>query len=245
MKELRPIRKKSAEVEAAEALRNHVVGGGVPPGGRLTEMRLSEALGLSRTTVRTALHQLANEGLVVQLPYTGWSVTSLSSADAWELYTLRGSLEALAARLLTETLDSDKKDQLHRAFDALVTACETGDEVAIVDRDLGLHKLIVSLSGHRRLAEQYRLIEQQIRLYLIWSDRLMPSVEDIIATHRPIVEAIVAGDGRFAESILRDHNETAGRVLFEFLSQREDTDRSDEAVQPARVRSPNRLGGIP
>jgi len=235
--ELRPIKKKSAEVEAAEALRNHVIGGGVPPGGRLTEMRLSEALGLSRTTVRTALHQLANEGLVVQLPYTGWSVTSLSSTDAWELYTLRGSLEALAARLLTDNLDSDKTDQLHRAFDALVSACETGDEVAIVDRDLGLHKLIVSLSGHRRLAEQYRLIEQQIRLYIIWSDRLMPSIEDIIATHRPIVDAIVAGDSRFADSILRDHNETAGRVLFEFLSQREAADQGREAAQPARVRN--------
>jgi DNA-binding GntR family transcriptional regulator len=237
MMELRPIKKKSVEVEAAEALRNHVVGGGVPPGGRLTEMRLSEALGLSRTTVRTALHQLANEGLVVQLPYTGWSVTSLSSTDAWELYTLRGSLEALAARLLTENLDSDKTDQLHRAFDALVAACETGDEVAIVDRDLGLHKLIVSLSGHRRLAEQYRLIEQQIRLYLIWSDRLMPSAGDIIATHRPIVDAIIAGDSRFADRILRDHNETAGRVLFEFLSRREAADQSREAVEPPRLRN--------
>ena len=102
MTALRPIRKKSAEVEAADALRNHVVGGSARPGERLTEARLSEALGLSRTTIRTALHQLANEGLVVQVPYTGWAVTSLSSADAWELYTLRGSLEALAARLLTE-----------------------------------------------------------------------------------------------------------------------------------------------
>jgi DNA-binding GntR family transcriptional regulator len=218
MTELRPIRKKSAEVEAAEALRNHVVGGGVPPGGRLTEMKLSEALGLSRSTVRTALHQLANEGLVVQLPYTGWSVTTLSSTDAWELYTLRGSLEALAARLLTENLDGNKQDQLNRALDRLIAACENRDEAAIVDCDLGLHKLVVALSGHRRLAEQYRLIEQQIRLYILWSDRLMSSSEDIIGTHRPIVEAILAGDTRVAETILRDHNENAGRVLVDFLN---------------------------
>ena len=236
--ELRPIRKKSAEVEAAEVLRNHVVSGGVPPGGRLTEMRLSEALGLSRTTVRTALHQLANEGLVVQMPYTGWSVTSLSSVDAWELYTLRGSLEALAARLLTENLDHDKIDQLHRALDALVGACKKGDEVAIVDHDLKLHKLVVSLSGHRRVAEQYRLIEQQIRLYIIWSDRLMPSSGDIIDTHRPIVEAIVAGDARAAEAILRDHNENAGRVLVEFLNARRDL--TDWAPAPAASRSGSR-----
>ena len=222
MTALRPIRKKSAEVEAAEALRNHVVGGGVPPGGRLTEMRLSEALGLSRSTVRTALHQLANEGLVVQLPYTGWSVTTLSSTDAWELYTLRGSLEALAARLLTENLDGQKKDHLNRALDQLIEACERRDEAAIADRDLGLHKMVVSLSGHRRLAEQYRLIEQQVRLYILWSDRLMASSEDIIGTHRPIVEAILAGDTRVAESILRDHNENAGRVLVDFLNKQHD-----------------------
>ena len=234
MTRLRPIRKKSAEVEAADALRNHVVGGSARPGERLTEARLSEALGLSRTTIRTALHQLANEGLVVQVPYTGWAVTSLSSADAWELYTLRGSLEALAARLLTESLDSHKQEQLQHALDALVLACEKGDEVAVVDRDLGLHKLVVSLSGHRRLTEQYRLIEQQIRLYIVWSDRLMPSREDIIETHRPIVDAIVAGNAQLAESILRDHNESAGRILVEFFDSRGDSSVDLEAQGTGR-----------
>jgi DNA-binding GntR family transcriptional regulator len=218
MTSLRPIKKRSAEAEAAEALRNHVIGGGARPGERLTEIRLSEALGLSRTTVRTALHQLANEGLVVQVPYTGWAVTSLTSADAWELYTLRGSMEALAARLLTETLDSDKEAQLQQALESLAAACQKGDEVAIVDRDLALHKLVVELSGHRRLMDQYRLIEQHIRLYLIWSDRLMRSHADIIETHRPIVDAIVTGNAKRAESILRDHNESAGRVLVEFFN---------------------------
>jgi DNA-binding GntR family transcriptional regulator len=213
-----------------------VVGGGARPGERLTEVRLSEALGLSRTTIRTALHQLANEGLVVQVPYTGWAVTSLSSADAWELYTLRGSMEALAARLLTENLDTDKETQLHRAVDALAAACEKGDEVAVVDRDLGLHKLVVSLSGHRRLTEQYRLIEQQIRLYIIWSDRLMPSRDDIIDTHRPIVDAIVAGNAQLAESILRDHNESAGRVLVEFFN-----DRNESSADLEMQATPRRL----
>jgi DNA-binding GntR family transcriptional regulator len=211
------VKKRSAEVEAADALRKHVVGGGVRPGERLKEVQLSDALGLSRTTVRTALHQLANEGLVVQVPYTGWAVTSLTGGDAWELYTLRGSMEALAARLLTETLDADKEAQLHRALEALTAACESGDEFTVVDRDLNLHKMVVSLSGHRRLIDQYRLIEQNIRLYIVWSDRLMRSPKDIIETHRPIVEAIVRGNAREAENVLRDHNENAGRILVAFF----------------------------
>ena len=214
---LQPIRKKSAEVEAAEVLRDHVIGGGVRPGSRLTELRLAGALGLSRATIRAALHQLANEGLVVKVPYTGWTVASLGSADAWELYTLRATLEGLGARLIAENLDAKKTRDLQRAFEALVAACEMGDEILVVDRDFGLHTLIVALSGHRRLREQYRLIEQQIRLYIAWSDGLMPSRADIIETHRPIIEAIVAGDGLGAERILRHHNESAGRILVRFL----------------------------
>ena len=240
MMRLRPITRKSAEAEAADALRDHVVGGGVRPGARLTEERLSGALGLSRTTIRTALHQLANERLVVQVPYTGWMVASLSSADAWELYTLRGSLEGLAARLLTESLDGDKTTQLRNAFDALVAACEKGDDVAIVDRDLGLHKLLVSLSGHKRLSEQYRLIEQHIRLYIIWSDRLMSSKEDIIETHRSFVEAILAGDTQSAQSILRDHNEDAGRILVKFLDSQADSVASTAETKRGALRRSGR-----
>jgi DNA-binding GntR family transcriptional regulator len=95
---LKPIRKRSAEAQATDALRDQILRGGARPGSRLTEIGLSQQLSLSRSTVRTALHQLANEGLVVQEPYTDWQVASLSGADAWELYTLRASLEALDHR---------------------------------------------------------------------------------------------------------------------------------------------------
>jgi DNA-binding GntR family transcriptional regulator len=64
---------------------------------------------LSRGTVRAALHRLVTEGLVVQRPYAGWEVASLTSRDAWELYALRGALEALAARLAAENMDARKR----------------------------------------------------------------------------------------------------------------------------------------
>src|ERR1700694_3660452 len=95
---LKPIQKRSAEAQATDALRDQILGGGARPGSRLTEIGLSQQLSLSRSTIRTALHQLANEGLVVQVPYTDWQVASLSGADAWDLYTLMASLEELGNR---------------------------------------------------------------------------------------------------------------------------------------------------
>lgn len=216
---LEPIRKRSAEARAADALRNYVVKGGVRPGSRLTEIQLSQAFNLSRATIRTALHQIAHEGLVVQVPYTGWEVTTLTSEDAWELYTLRSSLEALGARLLVERLTPQMEETLWNAFNALAQACDLGDEAAIAAKDLEFHKTIVELSGHRRLMDQFRLVEQHIRLYIAWSDAIMPSWKEIVDTHRPIVEAIIERDAEKAQHILREHNEIAGRNLVAFLDE--------------------------
>jgi DNA-binding GntR family transcriptional regulator len=177
-------------------------------------------LSLSRSTIRTALHQLANEGLVVQEPYTDWQVASLSGADSWELYTLRASLEALGTRLAVGALTQEGEQMIVAALDALVQACRTGDRVAIADQDLGLHSTIVELSGHRRLREHYRLVRQQIRLYIAWSDALMPDVDAIIETHRWLVDAMLQRDAERAASLAHDHCESAGRTLAEFLGKR-------------------------
>jgi DNA-binding GntR family transcriptional regulator len=219
---LKPIQKRSAEVQATDALREQILRGGARPGSRLTEIGLSQQLGLSRSTIRTALQRLANEGLVVQEPYTDWQVASLSGADAWELYTLRASLEALGTRLAVGTLTQEGQKMIAAALDALVQACRTGDRVAIADQDLSFHSTIVELSGHRRLRDHYRLVRQQIRLYIAWSDAIMPDVDAIIETHRWLADAILQRDAVRAATLARDHCESAGRVLAEFLGERVD-----------------------
>jgi DNA-binding GntR family transcriptional regulator len=219
---LKPIQKRSAEAQATDALREQILRGGARPGSRLTEIGLSQQLGLSRSTIRTALQRLANEGLVVQEPYTDWQVASLSGADAWELYTLRASLEALGTGLAVATLTQEGQQMIVGALDALVQACRTGDRVAIADQDLGFHGTIVELSGHRRLRDHYRLVRQQIRLYIAWSDAIMPDVDAIIETHRWLADAILQRDADRAATLARDHCESAGRVLAEFLGERVD-----------------------
>jgi DNA-binding GntR family transcriptional regulator len=161
---------------------------------------------------------------VVQVPYTGWQVASLSGRDAWELYTLRASLEALGARLAVGTLTHEGEQKLVAALQALVEACRTGDPVAIADQDLGLHSIIVELAGHQRLREHHRLVRQQIRLYIAWSDALMPDVDAIIETHRWLVAAMLERDAERAARLAHDHNESAGRILAEFLGERVQTD---------------------
>jgi DNA-binding GntR family transcriptional regulator len=209
------IDKSSLDVRAATAIRQQIIAGTVVPGTRLTEMKLAADLALSRGTIRAALHHLAAEGLVEQVPYTGWAVARLDPHDLWELYTLRGSLEGLAARLVAEAIDEDKAARLAAVFDDLVGACQAGEPLMVAERDFALHLTIVALAGHRRLSRQFALVEGQIRMFIASSNALLPTQRDVIAQHAPLVEAIGRGDADAAERGMREHIASEGRLLIE------------------------------
>ncbi len=212
---VREVVKMPAETQAADALRESIVTGLIAPGARITEIQLSEQMKLSRATIRTALHQLASEGLISLVPYTGWTVVALSAHDAWELYTLRSSVERLAGQLAAAA--DDRKPLLAAAYDHLLAECRRGDRDAIAEADFALHKTIIDMAGHRRLAKQYGLIEQQVRMYIRSSDALVAEPGEIIEQHRPIVEAILAGNAEEAGRCSEAHNLQEGEKLARFL----------------------------
>lgn len=215
------VHKLSAEVQTASALRQGILDGEIPPGTRLTEIRMAEQLGVSRATIRTAFHQLAQEGLIDQIPYTGWMVMSLSAHDAWELYTLRSSLEALASRLVATEIRSGGASamsaRIDDAFGKLKSACTDGSRKQIADADFDLHRTIIDLAGHRRLAEQYAQVERQVRIYIASSDALLDPTT-IVGQHHPIVESLTAGDVQRAIRAAIDHNEQEGEKLVAHLA---------------------------
>jgi DNA-binding GntR family transcriptional regulator len=210
------IDKQSLDMQAAALLKQRILDGELPAGARLKEASLAIDTGLSRGTIRSALHQLRFEGLVEQTPYAGWSVASLSVRDAWELHSLRSVLEGLAARLAAGAAP-DLRDTLHESFDSLVVACEAGDAEEIVMADLALHARIVEISGHERLAHHYSIVKQQSRVYVRSSNRLLNTPVAVVDQHRPLVEAVCSGDAELAESLAQRHNDEEGKVLVEHL----------------------------
>lgn len=222
------VEKRSTEVQAADSLRSAIISGAIPLGSRLTEINCAELLGVSRATIRTAFHQLVQEGLIVQIPYTGWVVMTLSSQDAWELYTLRASLESLAAKLVAARGAGNAKEEirknLQRAFGDLKLACNQGSKSDIAVKDLALHKCIVGLSCHGRLIDQYSRIEHQILVYIQSSDGLVGSPQDLIEQHSPLIESLLAGDESQAAEDAIVHNEREGAILVDFLRVSEEAD---------------------
>jgi DNA-binding GntR family transcriptional regulator len=103
----------------------------------------------------------------------------------------------------------------------LVKHCKKGQRRQVAEADFRLHKCIVTLSGHRRLGEQYRLVEQQIRIYIASSDSLATDYQICIDHHRPIVDAILSGDAASAERLSAEHNISEGQKLVNLLEKQE------------------------
>ncbi|MCC8953579.1 GntR family transcriptional regulator [Bradyrhizobium sp. Pear77] len=215
--DLEPATKQSLDRVAANRLRDALVSGRIAAGARLTEISLAEQFGLSRGTIRAALQRLVSEGLIVQRPYTGWEVTTLSPHDVWELGTLRASLEGLAGRLAAERIDDAGRTALMNVFRAMEDAARDENQ-SLLAADLALHRMIVSLSGNERLAHHYDLITNQLRLYIASSNRLVGIEGGIVARHYELIEPILKGDGDAAEQAFRDFFHRSNSELAEFLA---------------------------
>ena len=89
-----------------------IISGQLGPGDKLSDLRLSEDLGVSRTPVREALHRLAQNGIVRHESRRGFFLARFSSQDVAEVYDIRTALESLSVRLaLPHLTDADLRLQ--------------------------------------------------------------------------------------------------------------------------------------
>ncbi len=200
---------------AADRIRQQIVTGAMSPGHRLLEASLARDLEVSRGTIRSALMQLSNQGLVRQVAFTKWEVAEASAAEAWELYTLRAVLEELAAGLAARSASAGERERLAEIANELQRAVEADDHEAAMDADFAMHRAIVSMSGHRHLIADHERIILQVRFQMFHIGFTPRDFNDLIAGHRALADAVVSGDVERAKQLARDHNSAEVQRLLE------------------------------
>ena len=113
--------------QVLEQLRQAIVEMRLKPEQRLVERELIEQTGVSRTTIREVLRQLAAEGLVTTIPHKGTVVASPSIESAAELYEVRAVLEGMAARQFAERATDLNMRALRRAFEGIEKRARSGE----------------------------------------------------------------------------------------------------------------------
>ena len=221
MTTIKPVTVRTLDVEITQRIRQLVLDGELTPGTRLMENQLALEFGVSAGTVRAALLTLRHEGVLDYQPNKGARIASLDARDAWEIYTLRNTLEAMGSRLAAERMSQSDVESLRRELDVMIQAARDGDSKEALRSDRRFHRLIIAASGHRRLEQMYHIIEVQTSLFMILTEPFHVDVGEIVDIHRPLAEAIAAGDSAKAEKLAKEHNTRDGERLLALLGESE------------------------
>ena len=188
-----------------DRLRDMIVQGELPPESKLNERLLCEKLGISRTPLREALKFLASEGLVELLPNRGAQVAALKPEKVKEIFTVLGSLEALAGELVCRNAtDSDIADI--RALHYQMVAHHTRGELAHYFRlNQLIHLRLVECSGNATLAQVYRALNAHVRRARYMANLSEARWDKAVKEHEEILEALQRRDAARLQAILRDH----------------------------------------
>ena len=175
------------------------------PGEILRKGDICDRLGVSRSPVSEAMARLATEGLVDVVPQAGSFVARLSMPEIREGAFLREALELAAVEQVATTLTEDQAARLRRNLRLQELCLADGDMSAFHAADAGMHAMILSFTGHRRLATMSETawvhVDRARRLLLPQPGRMA----DTITEHRAIVEALAAGDPEAARTATRHH----------------------------------------
>ena len=199
------LEKTSLRQQALNALRRAITTGQLPPGTHLVETELSDALHISRGTLREAMRQLQQEGLISAGARGRLSVRHLDLKEIKDIFEVRAALESLAARQLASRPDrAESVTALRHAVEEMDRWSASNLEDRI-EADLRFHRTMCHLSGNETLLHQWSSLEGSIRMSIMFSgvDRALKNMD--VNRHMEIVNAIAVGDGDVAAAAVVEH----------------------------------------
>ncbi|MDD1520397.1 MULTISPECIES: GntR family transcriptional regulator [Bradyrhizobium] len=189
------------------------------PGQRIRQNELADRLGVSRQPVSHALHLLHRQGLVAESGRRGFEVTQLDPARIRQLYEVRGTIDALAARLAATRAarDAAGRARLETALAAGRRSDHNTMLSELITLDVDFHRAIYQLAGNpvieETMAPQWPHMRRSMATVLSELDYRAKAW----AEHADIAGNILSGNAKAAERAALAHAQTAGRMTEERL----------------------------
>lgn len=199
------VKSPSLEEMVYSRLEEEILSGELQCGMALGEIALSKRLGVSRTPVRSAIHRLAEEGLVEVVPNKGATVIGINTADLIDIYRIRKRLEGLASSLAAERITDEELEKLTEAIELAEFYIKKNDTEHIKELDTVFHSIIYKASGSRFLSRTLSELHRKIKSYRKRSLSVPGRLEKSEEEHREILEAINAGDSERADKLTSLH----------------------------------------
>jgi DNA-binding GntR family transcriptional regulator len=212
----------------ARQLSDQVDEGLVPVGTWLRQEKLAEDFGVSRTAIRDAIQRLKARGVVELIPNRGARIRQFSEREIHEAYQVRAELEGFAAELAATRATSDQLRRLRLAdelFEHAVGAYvrggiprsdsqETQGHNWAHANDL-FHGVVQDAACNDRLRQAINDLLASFPRVLTWRalGADLRLLQENVAQHRGIREAIEVGDRATARQLMVSHIDRAGELV--------------------------------
>lgn len=188
-----------------QSLEQDILNGKYPSGTNLTEKDLCEEFGVSRTPLREALCQLELEGLVECIPNKGAVVLGISEQDVNDIYTIKLTLDGLAARLAAERITPEELTDLEETVNLTEFYVNKDDINKVLELDSRFHDIICRAGKNRPLRSMMSNFHNFLKMARHKSLNNPGRPTLMLEEHRKLLAAIASGDAELASHLAVDH----------------------------------------
>ncbi len=189
-----------------DRIRDAIIAGELPLGCKLSEQRLADLLGISRSPVRDALAALQVEGLVTVYPKRGSFVFTPELQAVDEINEHRCILEKASIRKAIATNHKALLSSLSDACEKMAEASRQGDALQYTKGDIDFHNSIIASGGNHSIASSYKrtigpLMALRTHLFTIMNETMDRSMDE----HLAILDACRSKNIEEAELLVDSH----------------------------------------
>ena len=205
--------------QAYQCLRDAITFGQLKPGEKVIEKVLTEMFHLGRTPLREALRQLETEGYIEVFPNRGAVVRKISIKQLEQVYDLLAVLEGYAVEASVMSIDPSGVKKLRGIEKELVTAARAENYAKWLDKNALFHSYFQEALGNKLLSDHINNLRRTTYRYRALSISIPGHMEEYLADHRKVLDAVVEGKAEKAGKAMRAHVERAKNILVKFLNE--------------------------
>ena len=211
---MRNYKSTSLADQVFDKLENDIIQGVYKRGELLTELKLGEQLGVSRTPIREALRRLEQERLIEDTG-KGSRVLGITNSDLEDIMNIRQRIEGLAAYYASVNLTEEGLKELSHIVDLQEFYFSKRDKEHLRQVDDQFHDMICALSRRSVIADTLLPLMRKTRRYRRVAIDDWERTTNTMNEHRKMFEAIASGNAELAQELATQHIIHASRHMIE------------------------------
>ena len=216
---------KGAWAKAYDEIKHRILAMEMKPGEIVSENKLSQELGISRTPIREALKQLEQDGLISSSNRRK-RVFVLTIHEVEEIFDLKIAIESHIARWAAERGEKAERRQLQTVVKSMNRFADMPEDTSEVHAwinewlqiDEQFHALLNQMARNKRSEQIIKNLNYQWHRLRIGLLAMEGRIQKSVKEHAGIAKVILEGEADEAERLMKEHLGNLKKMITNIMS---------------------------